>query len=328
MRELYPGDFPPQRWAVANLGLVDRVKPKQQADGADHTVILFVGRFEVRKGIDVVLDAISKIAPRYPDVRFVLAGEDRPLRPGEAMIGERWRAEHAGAPWLHQVHFAGVVEDEALHQLYAEADVALLPSRYESFGLVMAEAQMHGVPVVSSNVSGIPAVVRDGVDGILVPPGDVDDVVNALMRLLSDRELRTRLGANGRERFVEQFDIERFADRFEQLFATVELQPISSKTVTGPHWWLRRDGTPPALRAHSSCAFTVATSSATEVRSLLMQAESDAVVCIDGALHRLRPPDVHRHRLTDVHHGESIEVSVVEGAVVFGGVVTVRSEHR
>ena len=78
----------------------------------------------------------------------------------------------------------GVIDDETLHQRVRAADVVVLPSRYESFGLVMVEAMMHGKPLVSTDTSGVREVVRNGVDGLLVEPGDVDQLEHAIRRML------------------------------------------------------------------------------------------------------------------------------------------------
>ena len=200
----YVGHLPLERWKVVHLGLVDHA-PAEAATTHDGLNVFFVGRFERRKGIDTLLDAISQVAPEFPQARFVIAGEDRPLDPGQPLYGLTWWNQHFDAPWRTQVDLVGPVTDEQLHQLYHGADLVVLPSRYESFGLVMLEAMMHGRAVISCDTSGVREVVRHGVDGILVQPGDVRELAQAMRTLLDDAGLRHRLGVAGRQRFLDSF---------------------------------------------------------------------------------------------------------------------------
>jgi glycogen synthase len=218
MRSSYGEACSQDRWDVVNIGLADRRPTSDHGDDSTAKTVFFAGRFEARKGIDTLLEAMARLLPERPDLRLVLAGEDRPLAPGEAPIGAAWRQRHAGEPWIGRVSMPGVVDDDTLHQLYARADVVVLPSRYESFGLVMVEALMHGRPLVSTNASGVREVVRNGVDGLLVEPGDVDQLEQAIRRLLDDPSSASLLGKSGRQRFEERFAIDRVAERFEAFF--------------------------------------------------------------------------------------------------------------
>jgi glycogen synthase len=211
------------RWRVVHLGLVDHACAPAVGPHAGHQRlrVLFVGRFERRKGIDTLLEAIEQIAPSYPNVLFQLAGEDRPLDPGQPLFGASWLDAHADAPWVAQVELLGSVDDEHLHQLYRDADIVALPSRYESFGLVMVEAMIHGRALISCDTSGIRDVVRDGIDGVLVPPGDVEALAGALRALLDDASSRERLGLAARERFVDNFTVDAFAQRFDAFLSGV-----------------------------------------------------------------------------------------------------------
>lgn len=218
------------RWRVLNIGLRDHSAGhvRQRVAGARRRVF-FAGRFEARKGIDTLLEAMSRVLPDYEDVELVLVGEDRPLQPGERPVGESFVAEHRSQPWARRVSMLGVVDDDALHDEYARADLVVLPSRYESFGLVMAEAMMHGKPLVSTDGSGVREVVRAGVDGLLVPPGDAKELEAAIRLLLEDQDLARTLGEHGRQRFQDLFAIERVAERFDQfLRGLASAQPAPS----------------------------------------------------------------------------------------------------
>lgn len=166
--------------------------------------LLFVGRLERRKGIHLLLEALPALLPLHPDWTCELVGNDTvPAEPGVTFKAQ-FLARHADAPWLSRVEFAGAVSDAELQQRYARADVFVAPSLFESFGLIYLEALQHGVPVVGAAVGGVPDVVRDGVDGLLVPPGDAPALAAALDRLMSDKALRTRLGTAAREALTQR----------------------------------------------------------------------------------------------------------------------------
>ena len=220
VRSLYGERCDGGRWRVANLGLVDRMSVRP-GERAGNRKVLFVGRFETRKGIDVVLHAMERVLPDYDDVELRLIGEDRPLTPGEPLFGQSWLRSHRGANWVKRVRILGSVDDEQLHAHFAEADVVVLPSRYESFGLAMTEAMMHGRPLVSTRAGGIPEVVRHGLDGLLVEPGASDELEAAIRKLLDDSDLADRLGTSARQRYLDEFSIEPFTSRFEDVLGSV-----------------------------------------------------------------------------------------------------------
>jgi glycosyltransferase involved in cell wall biosynthesis len=101
------------------------------------------------------------------------------------------------------------------------ADVYVHASRYETFGIAIAEAMACGTPVVATATGGIPEVVRDGADGLLVPGGDAAAMAAAIRRLLADAPLRLSLGANAAARARASFDGERMVDAYLDWFAEV-----------------------------------------------------------------------------------------------------------
>src|SRR5262249_31181034 len=106
----------------------------------------------------------------------------------------------------------GFVAHERVHELYARAAVVVCPSRSEGFGLVCAEAMAHGRPVIATRVGGLVDLVRDRETGLLVPPGSPGALRAAIDRLLSDPELRGRLGAAGRAWIAEYCNWDRVAE--------------------------------------------------------------------------------------------------------------------
>ncbi|HEX8103535.1 MAG TPA: glycosyltransferase, partial [Solirubrobacteraceae bacterium] len=208
--------------------------PRTRPEDPDDTEILFVGRLEPRKGVDTLLEAAIDLVRERPGLRVRLAGADtghstEGNQTYAAWLGERLAGEPA---LLARFVFEGEVSDETLYRLYADCDVFCAPSRYESFGLVLAEAQMMGRPVVACRAGGMPEVVADGETGLLVEPGDVDGLRAALARLVDDRELRARMGAAARGRFEQEFHndvaVARTLALYERLAAARDGAPRAS----------------------------------------------------------------------------------------------------
>ncbi|HEY6539576.1 MAG TPA: glycosyltransferase family 4 protein [Ktedonobacteraceae bacterium] len=144
--------------------------------------ILFVGRFEKRKGAKYLLRAIPAIRERHPDTRFILVGEGR-LRPGFQRYVERqgWQ----------DVIFTGYVSDEDKPRYFASARVFCAPAiGGESLGIVLLEAMASGAPIVASDIKGYATVVTHGVDGILTPPRQPGELADAISHLLENEPLR------------------------------------------------------------------------------------------------------------------------------------------
>lgn len=140
---------------------------------ADNTPVVFsVGRLEVFKGHDVLLQAWPIIAHRYPQAQLWVAGS------GSCLQALETQAETLGVK--DSVRFAGYLAADEVHVLMASADLFVLPSRSEPFGIVLLEAMAHGLPVVASNVGGIPEVVPDCGDVQLVPADDVQALAIAI----------------------------------------------------------------------------------------------------------------------------------------------------
>ncbi len=200
---------------VLHHGVVDRRAQVRRRRDDDAVELLFVGRLEARKGVDVLLAAVVGVLRRHPRARLRLVGDDN----AAWSAGEDWRrmlSELAGHDQrlVSRVAFAGRAGDEELLQALADADVFVAPSRYESFGLVVAEAMMMGLPVVSTAVGGIPEVAVDGETALLVAPGDAAALEDALDALVADAGLRDRLGAAGRARYAAVFDNEVVLGRY------------------------------------------------------------------------------------------------------------------
>ena len=205
--------------AVLPHGMEDRrqhvkldTDSNRAANGREFVTVLYAGRFEGRKGTDVLLAAIPALCEKYRFARFILVGEDRPL-PDGSTLGGQFREQHMGAGFLDRVNFTGEVSDARLEMHLHQCDVFVAPSRYESFGLVFLEAMMFGKPVVGCRAGGMTEVIEEGVTGLLADPGDVPSLMSAIGTLLEDAAKRREFGRAGRERYRMLYTREALVER-------------------------------------------------------------------------------------------------------------------
>jgi glycosyltransferase involved in cell wall biosynthesis len=194
----------------------DLTEVRQRNGRGERRLLLYLGHLERFKGLFELVDAVALLRSRHPDLQLVLAGV------GPAADDLRHHAESLGLPALE---FAGWVETEEKARLLAEATCLVLPSHQEALPLVVLEAMAAGVPVVATNVGGIPETIRDGVDGLLVPPGDAETLASALSRILDEPELAQRLSDAALHRADELYTPEALALRTAELYDEVLVRP-------------------------------------------------------------------------------------------------------
>ncbi len=177
----------------------------RRVDGAVN--LLFVGRLERRKGIDTLLEALPRVLREVPDLVATIVGEDVPQM--------SYRADFEAGPggeFGDRLRFLGRVQDEELTSLYAGCDFLVVPSRYESFGLVLLEGMMLGKPVVAGDAGGMRFVVEEGGNGFRFQPGDVAALAAAIAKLASSSDLRERFGRRSREIYDERYTADAMVD--------------------------------------------------------------------------------------------------------------------
>lgn len=191
--------------------------------------VLFVGPLDSAyrwKGIDVLLEALPRVRGRRPDAELTIVGD-----------GDRYEdlAEHAEATST-PIDLLGRVSDQQLVEAYRQADVTVLPSTSdaESFGMVLAEANACGCPVVASDVGGVSSFVRDGENGLLAQPGDPEDLAAKITRVLEDPEQARRMGQRGREIVLEDHDWDELTDRMDRVLHAATRQHGPSLPMPGP----------------------------------------------------------------------------------------------
>jgi glycogen(starch) synthase len=226
------------RLAILPHGMEDRSQRGSHQESSispgnrDFVTVLYAGRFEGRKGTDVLLAAIPELCGKYRNARFVLVGEDRTL-PDGSTLGRDFRARHAGADFLKRVIFAGEVSDAELeHQLH-RCDIFVAPSRYESFGLVFLEAMMFAKPVVGCRAGGMSEVIDEGVTGLLAEPGDATSLISAIGALLDDAGTRRAFGRAGRERYLQLYTRNALIDRTLNFYREILSRTRQSRTSQG-----------------------------------------------------------------------------------------------
>ena len=173
----------------------DRAEARRRLDLDGHPLLLWVGRIAPIKGLDTLLDAVARLSESGQDMRLLVVGGDTDERTSGHETSLRQRIERLGLG--DSVRFLGPQPQGVLPLYYAASDVTVLPSYYESFGMVALEAMACGSPVIASRVGGLVTTVRDGVTGFLVPDGDVEALAERIETLVGDPELRWRLGREG-----------------------------------------------------------------------------------------------------------------------------------
>lgn len=221
----------PERVAVVPPGVdltmfqpTDREEARRQIGYGPGRIVLFVGRLERLKGVDIAIRALTLLRDRHhDDVRLLILGEDAPeagVRDGNESEKDRLKAFASAVGVRDRVDFLGSVAHHELPFFYSAADVCVMPSYSESFGLVALEAQACGRPVVGSGVAGLRSVVRDGVSGYLIDGHDPAAYAERLGRLLDNPELAQQMGRRGRL-LAQRFSWTRTADSLQELFEAV-----------------------------------------------------------------------------------------------------------
>jgi len=208
--------FPAEEFPEVSLAKVQAFRYRYNLNG--NFLVGLVGRIKIgRKGQDILLDAAAQLKPRFPDTRFLFVGSPFPgnedhLIQLRKLISEKNLDD--------EVIYTGDIDD--VKTAYAALDISVQSSVLpEAFSGVVVESMAMSKVVIASNGGGTPEQIEDGVSGILVEPGNPEQLAAALNRLHEDPELRARLGANGRKKFAAKFEFEVFYDKLRTLQSAV-----------------------------------------------------------------------------------------------------------
>ena len=224
----YPGAS--GRIRVVGNGIADseaaRKASERHRSPPAQVVILYSGRLVERKGIRELLAAAPLVLAAVPSVRFVFVGGP-PLLSGEE-VARQWLPDDLAGE-SERIFFTGWLSPDRVAEWYRAADVLVVPSRYEPFGMVLLEGMLHGLAIVASATGGPVEIVRDEESGLLFPPRDVARLAQALIRVAANADLRERLGheaaADVRARWMWPARVRRMRNVYREL-----LQPVRAES--------------------------------------------------------------------------------------------------
>jgi glycosyltransferase involved in cell wall biosynthesis len=190
-----------------------RRSPARQRFGVgDEVLVVFAGNLIEHKGLRDTIEALAQVQVPAP-WRLLVAGDGPDRVPCEQ------RAAAAGV--ADRVRFLGRLDPDAMQAVFDAGDLLALPSRHEGMPYVILEAMAAGMPVVSTGVYGIPEAVVDGETGVLVSPGDIAALRDALARLIGDAALRQRMGRAARARHAESFTLDAQVAAMSELYRSL-----------------------------------------------------------------------------------------------------------
>jgi glycosyltransferase involved in cell wall biosynthesis len=215
-------NMPPERVHVAYLGRdATSFQPSNELSSAARRALQLparglvagvLGRLDRQKGQMEFLEAIAAIRTKIPKGTFLIAGDETKDDPG---MREKLIARALALGISDRVRFLPPTND--VPSFLAALDVFLMPSYSETYGLVLIEAMAMGLPVISTNSGGVPELVRNGVDGLIVEPKNVPQLAEAIVTLARQPALRRRMRASARKRFLQTFREDQCIDRVVEL---------------------------------------------------------------------------------------------------------------
>lgn len=181
--------------------------------GIKDELVLFTGRLATNKGLLTLVESMCEVLEEYPDTTFALVGEDEGMK---SKIIEK--AEKLGV--RDSLLITGYIEDyDVFKSAYSAADVYVLPSEYEAFGIVLLEAMMCETPCIGTNVGGVPEVIEDGKTGYIVDYKRSEHLSKNMIHLLDDDQKRRMMGKAGRKRVLKKFTWERVAQQISDVYS-------------------------------------------------------------------------------------------------------------
>ena len=202
---------------ILSLGIIDK-NPNDKVIKSQGNLfkILYVSRLEHRKGTLAFLRSIPYIHKQYQNIQVDIIGTDRAHAPGGIKFQQFFNENFSD--YSEAVTFHGFVDDLMLDLFYKEADILVVPSVYESFGLIYVEAMMYGVPSVATVAGGIPEVITNGVDGFTIGINDCKQIAKCVIDLINDQVLLNTMRHAARETFKNNYDYLVMSKNTDQLY--------------------------------------------------------------------------------------------------------------
>jgi glycosyltransferase involved in cell wall biosynthesis len=191
--------------------LEERTNKRRKLNISDQEqVLLFLSLISKQKGADIAIKAFKELT-KYNNLKLIIAGD------GEYLEGAKSLAKQLGVE--SRVIFTGFVPNEDTSKYYNAADIFIFPTlRLESFGIVLAEAMACAKSIIASNIGSVPEVIDDGINGLLISPGNTDQLVQKIHYLLNNKDAAQELAVNARKKAIEKFSLERMVDETIDLF--------------------------------------------------------------------------------------------------------------
>lgn len=195
--------------SVVRLGVDD--ESNKQSDKSNGVInILIVARLEKLKGHIDLINAFNKLSTIHNNLTLTIVGD------GDEMDMIKDKVKNKGSS--NNIEIVGFSNPT---EYYKRADIFVLPSYSEAFPLVILEAMSHGLPIVATNVGGIPEAIENGVQGYTFNPGDVNELIDKLNILIQCRETRVQMGQNSRKRFVCEFTKDKMCEEIYRIIEEV-----------------------------------------------------------------------------------------------------------
>lgn len=179
----------------------------------DEIMVLSLQRLHKLKGVEYLITAIPGVIEKTPNVKFIIVGKG----PEKEKLEELVKKLDIG----RNVIFTGFVPHGEKLSAAAACDIFAFHSNYESFGIVLVEAMASGKPVISTDVGAIPEIVDDGKTGIIVPPRDSKAFADAILKLVEDKNLRTKMGIEGRKKAEREYGWDKIVERYEGIYESL-----------------------------------------------------------------------------------------------------------
>ncbi len=197
---------------VENYGILQEDLIKEKLTKPNNKLILFLGFICERKGCFDIPAIVDQVCSKIPDARFILGGS-----------GEIEKVKQKlSAKYKDNVEFPGWIRNEQKRQYLREADIFLLPSYNEGMPMAILDAMGCGLPIVSTDVGGIPKIVRQGINGYLYKPGDSKSMACAIIEYLTDDEKRLKAGRESVDVIRKSYSLQQNIDKLERVYTEVE----------------------------------------------------------------------------------------------------------
>ncbi|MGE5217903.1 MAG: glycosyltransferase family 4 protein, partial [Chloroflexota bacterium] len=201
---------------LAEFGAADK-KPR---DPAQAPYIVCISAYKKQKALDVLIRAFKSVLEAYPALNLILVGAG-PLRESLKDLAVSLGIEE-------RIAFLGTQTRAEVAELLRNCEAFVLPSRFETFGIVILEAMAFEKPVIATTAGGIPEIIENGESGILVPPDDSGALADAIIAVLRDRALRSKIARNGYTRVKERYGSENTGAKYEADFDALVHPPLPS----------------------------------------------------------------------------------------------------